>query len=163
MKNILMLTGVLGLCFIISCSNNKNITGKKISPGNIHTAAVHINKIPPGHCRIVGTIASIDSTLDSYSPRNPCSIHPCNALVRIDSIIGYGSSFPPLQPGREIQIHFYFTLSKVDKVSFPGLKESYPGLNTGSSFEGDISVLRELNETGKQLRFAVYSYQKEIK
>ncbi len=150
---------MLCVFFLAGCSHdiikqdNKNInsTGKRNVWRN--------NNIAPGHCRIAGTIVSIDSTLDKSSAKDPCSRKPCNAVVRVDSILGYGSAFPPLLTGNLIQIHFYFTLSATTKDLFPNMTEFYPGLTVGSSFIGDIEMVIRLNENNKTNRYAIYGYR----
>lgn len=97
------------------------------------------NSIPPGSCRISGTIIGIDSTLDLSDPAQPCAKVPCNADVRIDSVLGYGSAFgTPVVQGKEYKMHFVFTLSPTSKELFPLMNTAYPGLHTGSSFIADI-------------------------
>ncbi len=160
MRNKLMITGLVSLCFILGCSSEKNITIKKNNNGDVQTTSAQSNKIPPGQCRIAGTIISVDSTLDKYSSKDPCSIHPCKAVVRVDSIIGYGSSFPPLKQGSSIKMYFYFTLGPTTKDLFPNLNSFYPGLNTGDSFTGNISVRLTLNSNDKLKQYAIYDYKK---
>ena len=161
MRNKLMITGLVSLCFILGCSSEKNITIKKNNNGDAQTTSAQSNKIPPGQCRIVGTIISIDSTLDKYSSKDPCSIHPCNAVVRVDSIIGYGNSFPPLRQRSSINLNFIFTLGPTTKDLFPNLNEFYPGLSTGDSFIGNISVRLVMNTSKKLKQFEIYGYQKK--
>src|SRR5512135_3353036 len=47
-------------------------------------------RISPGHCRIIGTVIFIDTALASSGP---CSKAPCRTIVRVDSVLGYGSAF----------------------------------------------------------------------
>ena len=160
MNNLFGLIAILSISLILGCAGNKNTISKKNSDGDVKALRLPTHQIPPGHCRITGTIISIDSTLEKGSSKDPCSIKPCNAVVKIDSIIGYGSSFPPLQLGGFISIHFYFTLSATNNNLFPALKVFYPGLSAGSSFIGDVTVLRELNKGFKQRRYGIYDYKK---
>ncbi len=118
-------------------------------------------QISPGHCRIVGTIVSIDSVLDKDVPRDPCSIEPCNANVRVDSVIGYGNAFPPLSPGNIIEVHFYFTLAPTTKDLFPDLTEFLPGLQAGSTFTGDIDAIPRPKQSAGSKIYGIYGYRKE--
>lgn len=161
MKNSIGLIAFLSICLFWGCAGNKNIVSKKNNDGNLQTSVIHYKNIPPGHCRIAGTIISIDSNLEKDSSKDPCSIKPCNTRVRVDSIIGYGSAFPPLLIGQIIRLHFYFTISPTTKDLIPNMSEFYTGLNTGDSFIGDITVSREINSNNKLRQFAIYGYQKK--
>ena len=158
MNNSFGLIALLSISLFWSCAGNKNIIGKKNSDGDLKTNSLQAHRIPPGHCRITGTIISIDSTLERGSSKDPCSIKPCNAEVRIDSILGYGSAFPPLLTGSLIRLHFYFTLSPTTKELLPNMSEFYPGLKTGSSFLGDIEPVIRKGKNNKIKQFAIYGY-----
>ncbi len=160
MKNLTGITILLYIILLAGCAGNKNLTGKNNGSSNIQASNTYSEKIAPGQCRIVGTIISVDSTLDKYSPKDPCSIHPCKAVVSVDSIIGYGSSFPPLQKGSSINIYFYFTLGPTTKDLFPSLKEFYPGLKPGDSFTGNIVAVNTMNSDSKKKEYAIYGYRK---
>lgn len=160
MKQFFLLLQCLILAVSFSCCS-KEIVHEQDGRRSPIQQKIRENKISPGHCRIIGTIVSIDSSLDKGSRKDPCSMKPCNAEVRVDSIIGYGSSFPPLLTGRVIRIHFYFTLSATTKELFPNLREFYPGLQVGSSFLGDVEVLHQMNESDSTMRYAIYGYRRK--
>lgn len=108
--------------------------------------------LPPQVCRIVGTIIRVDSTLKSQKPDDPCSKSPCEALVYVDSVLGYGSSFPVvLSPGSTVRAHFTFTLAPTEQL-IPSLKPSFPGLRPGSAFRADLKstptlgVVQDVNQ-----------------
>ncbi len=114
------------------------------------------NVIPPNHCRIRGTIITIDSTLTITDFSQPCAKVPCNAEVRIDSILGYGSAFGnPVVQGAQHVMHFVFTLSPTSKKLFPSMKEEYPGMTIGSSFIADIE--RQQSKSLRDVRGATQS------
>jgi hypothetical protein len=97
--------------------------------------------LPPDVCRIIGTVVRVDSTLKSTSPDDPCSKVPCEAMVRVDSVLGYGSSFPiVLSTGTVIRTHFTFTLAPTEQV-LPKVKPSYPGVAAGSWIRADLKSL----------------------
>ncbi len=160
MIKILILTAVLSLGLILGCGSSKIIAEKNSGEKEVQRPPAQSKKIPPGQCMIAGTVISVDSTLDKYSSKDPCSINPCKAVVRVDSIIGYGSSFPPLQKRTSIDLYFYFTLGPTDKNLFPNLKEFYPGLKTGDTFTGNIIVRHTMNSNSKLKQFAIYGYQR---
>jgi hypothetical protein len=94
--------------------------------------------LPPQVCRILGTLVRVDSTLKSQRPDDPCSKAPCEALVYVDSVLGYGSSFPAvLSPGATVRAHFTFTLGPTEQV-LPSVKPPFPGLRPGSAFRADL-------------------------
>ena len=98
-------------------------------------------RVPPSHCRFVGTIVSIDSPSVAASPADPCSKAPCTARVRIDSILAYGSAFPsPLAMGQIVAVRFSYTLHPTNTL-YPAMSPALPGLNEGSSFKADLEGL----------------------
>ncbi|MDE3057512.1 MAG: hypothetical protein KGJ59_06110 [Bacteroidota bacterium] len=118
------------------------------------------NPIPPNHCRIRGTITAIDSAFADSDSSQPCAKIPCNAEIRIDSILGYGSSFgEPVVEGKEYAVHFAFTLARTTKELFPSMNEGYPGLNVGSSFVADIEQNAVRGATKSVMPvFVIYGY-----
>ncbi len=119
------------------------------------------SSIPPGYCRIKGTIFRIDSTLDT-NDNSPCSKAPCIALVRVDSVLGYGAGFGSINTGAEINLKFAFTLGPTTKELFPNLSDRLPGLDLSSSFIADIKRINSINNTGAENKkiFLVYGYTK---
>jgi len=94
--------------------------------------------LPPDVCRIIGTVVRVDTALKSRRPDDPCSKAPCEALVYVDSVLGYGSSFPViLNPGETVRAHFTFSLAPTEQV-LPQVKPSFPGLSPGSRFRADL-------------------------
>jgi hypothetical protein len=115
--------------------------------------------VAPQRCRIVATILAIDNELLKQGD-SPCAKVPCNASARVDSILGYGSSFGnPLAIGETIMLHFAFTLSPNTKEFFPTMSENYPGLVIGSQFSAEIESQPEVNSPARR-QFIVYSYRK---
>ena len=115
--------------------------------------------VPPSHCRLVGTVVSIDTTLSSMT-EDPCSKVPCVASVRIDEVVGYGSGFVGmLGKGSEIKMRFRYTLGPTSDV-FPGMSPSLPGLETGSKFQADVRMSNSMLESGQAMyvveRYAVH-------
>jgi len=118
--------------------------------------------IAPNHCRIIGTIVSVDPDFRTGEPGTPTAEEPCLAVVRVDSVLGYGSAFGrPLAQGREIEVLFKFTLSPT-KDLFPRLARHYPGLKAGSRFQADVELVSERpRESGAVAgyRHVVYGYE----
>ncbi len=133
--------------FIISCSTVKN-SGKN---NNYNS-----NTVAPGYCRIKGTIVKIDSTLENGN--SPCSKVPCTAVVRVDSILGYGAGFGTINNGSKINMKFEFTLGPTTKELFPNLTERLPGLNINSRFIANIK--HYFDKGSKEKKYIVYGYKK---
>ncbi len=139
--------------------NQPGIKSKKETSKN--KPSVVNQRIAPNTCRFIGTIVSIDPTLKSKNPADPCAKAPCLATVRIDSVLGYGSAFPtPLSKGKEIRVTFKFTTAPTKEI-LPNLTESYPGVREGSTFFADLDAHQEPaigKETGG-IFYTVYGYK----
>ena len=134
-------TAVLLMVLSTGCSKESQETTKQEeqAPGRkyaqVPISALDPNKmVPVGACRIVGTVLSVDTTELSANGDGPCSRVPCVATVRIDSILGTGSSFArPLTVGSAVLVRFAYTLSP-SKELFPRMDPPLPGLRTGTQF-----------------------------
>jgi len=116
--------------------------------------------VAPQHCRIVGTLVGIDTELLKEG-NGPCTKVPCRGIVRIDSILGYGSSFGnPLAVGQRVNVHFAFTLAPTTKDLFPNMTETYPGLELNSRFRADVESPPEMNTSADRIFYQVYDYVK---
>ena len=116
--------------------------------------------VPPDHCRVTMTVLSIDPTLGSSKPDDPCAKAPCNASVRIDEVIGYGAAFPtPLAAGDVVDVHFAFTTGPTKSI-FPELTLPFPGVEKGTQLTADLraEAARRGSEEGKQ-KFTIFGYQ----
>jgi len=129
-----------GLCLamlILSCRSTQDQVKKE--EVQIQKPADVGPGVPPGHCRIVGTVISISNALSARA-EDPCSKAPCMASIKVDEILGYGSAFTsPLSKGKEIQVRFAFTLAP-SKEMYPQMSPSLPGLAVGSRFQADLSM-----------------------
>ncbi|MCS6989205.1 MAG: hypothetical protein NZM06_06760 [Chloroherpetonaceae bacterium] len=116
-------------------------------------------QIPPSHCRIIGTIVSIDPTR-STNPQDPCSKAPCKAKVKITRVLGYGSGFSAtLAEGKEVEMTFAFTLAPTTKDLFPNLVARYKGLKEGDSFQADVQSSLKLGDDKPSLTVMAYEVQ----
>jgi len=115
--------------------------------------------IPPSHCRVIGTIVSVDSTQLHPQGTDPCSQAPCEAGVRVDSIVGYGSAFPqPFAGGQIVRVRFTCTLGPTGRI-FPAMNPALPGLSAGDQFRADI-VGTPAPGAANESMFTVESYEK---
>jgi hypothetical protein len=113
-------------------------------------------QIAPSHCRLMGTILSIDPSR-STNPQDPCAKAPCKAKVKITKILGYGAGFTsPLAEGREVEMTFTFTLAPTTKDLFPNLIATYPGLKTGDTFQADVQAQLKMGEEKPSLTVMGY-------
>lgn len=119
--------------------------------------------LSPGSARLRGTIVAVKQDLLSSDPSSPCGRYPCMATVRVDSVYGYGAGFPsPMAPGEEFVATFEFTLGPT-KERFPGMAESYPGLEAGSTFDADIIYMQRPGRNPDPRRdgsLTIYGYQR---
>lgn len=113
--------------------------------------------IPPGHIRIVGTVVRV--LAPSGSATSPCDRFACDAQVRIDSVLGYGSGVTAtLAVGQQVRMHFPFTLHPTREAR-PDLQVDLPGLREGDRFRADVEVQGPSPGKSNSL-FRIYRYEK---
>jgi hypothetical protein len=97
-----MTAGLLFLSCGVTRQNPSPSDPQKSIFGRVHVEGL---QLPPNTCRIVGTLLTVDTVrLDSSGP---CARIPCYAWIHIDSVVGYGSSFPrPLAEGETVEAKF---------------------------------------------------------
>ena len=135
----------------LSCSGTQSSRAKGGADSNVH-AAIQLPTAnpapPPGTCTIVGTILALDTSRAVASSAGPCTSAPCDAFVRVDSILGYGAAFPaPLGVTQTIRVHFTFTLAPTEKL-FPSMSPALPGLGVGSVFSASVGAGPDQNVSG---------------
>ena len=116
--------------------------------------------VPPDHCRVTVTVLSIDPVLQSSKPDDPCAKAPCNASVRIEEVIGYGSAFPtPFVAGDVVDVYFAFTTGPTKSI-FPELTLPFPGVEKGTQLTADLraEAARRGSEEAKK-KFTIFGYQ----
>ncbi len=153
--------------FFISCGTARQEKTQDQSSG-AEPKTVNLDKQPPimgetiapNKCRIIGTVVAIDSTLRSSDPTNPCSKVPCRAIVRVDSILGYGPAFlKPLSEGEKIPVTFVFTTGPTKNL-FPNMTQSYPGVRAGSKILADLEAQERLRaDNANSISFVIYGYK----
>ena len=156
---LIVFSGLLLACTRTQQDNEKTGTAKETTTPST-PQAITGKIIAPNHSRIIGTIVSIDEILLSTDPSNPYSKSPCRAVVRIDSVLGYGSAFTePLAAGTKIPVFFKFTLNPTKDI-FPNMTQEYPGLSVNSTFLADVEAV-DAPETGKDssITYTIYGYE----
>ncbi len=145
-----------------ACGSSKKDIGEQQAASQSKMPQNTNLKIAPNHCRIVGRIVSVDENYRSENPEDPCSKAPCSAVVRVESIIGYGSAFgQPLAIGKEIKVLFRFTLNPTKDI-VPGLSRHLPGLSSDSVFTADVESKPDVFEGEKKpnsFRYFVNMYE----
>lgn len=120
----------------------------------IHPDAGEVN---PGEVRAVSTVLRIDSTRAVRSG-DPCATYPCHAVIRIDSVLAYGSGFPrPLSAGESLRARFAFTLAP-SNVAMPEIAKPLPGLEVGDTFMADLRTHPKPGPDPGGPSFVVYDY-----
>lgn len=116
--------------------------------------------IPPSHCRITGTVLSIDQRRMGGAD-DPCSKAPCLATIKVDEILGYGSGFTEiLGQGKEIKVRFRYTLAPSESL-FPNMVPALPGLAVGGKFQTDLLMLGPSLAGSDESGFIVEQYQRK--
>lgn len=111
--------------------------------------------IDPNNSIIEGKIIEILPSKKNKS-RRLCHRFPCKAIVKINEIVGYGSSFPVIfSKGMEIKVFFAHSLEPSQKV-LPNLKYDLPGLIKGAKFKAKIEAIEKL---GGSIKYSVYYYE----
>jgi hypothetical protein len=150
------------LMFLISCSGytDKSVRGENVDhqdkgPRVQMPQPAHI---APGHCRIVGTVIRIDTTLSSTGP---CAKAPCRATVIVDSILGYGSAFGnPLAVGRHIYVRFELTTAPTTSDLFPNTCVRLPGVSVGTRIRTDLEARLEMGGSEGGTRYRIQQYER---
>ncbi len=115
-------------------------------------------RIAPGRCRIVGTLVSIDSTLEKGGP---CLKAPCRGFVRVDSVLGYGAAFGnPVAVNERIDVRFAFTLAPTSRELFPNMTKQLPGLQVGTRFQADLESQNEFGNSERRVSYLVHDYER---
>ena len=84
------------------------------------------------------------------------------ADVRVDSVLGYGSSFPyPLAAGAVVRIRFSYTLAP-SAAMFPDARDLPSSLSAGDAFRGVMESAEGLSKgTASAMTFSISKYQKK--
>lgn len=139
----------------LSCSTSKQ--EQSASRQGQEEALAPPSPLAPNTCRLIGTIVEIDAKLAGTDPKDPCSKAPCFAVVRIDSVVGYGSAFPTsLGVGATMRTRFAHTLAATKDV-LPEVSPALPGLHAGSRIKADVSATTALGS--KEPSFTIYAYE----
>ena len=88
---------------------------------------------------------------------SPCGKVPCITVVKIDSILGYGSAFgKPLNRDTNIKLKFMFTTQETTKKLFPNINKYYKGVNVGSQFFGNVKEIKSSIKIGSNNDLRLY-------
>lgn len=155
-KNLVVL---ISLLVLFSCKSTQQ-KKERVSPGQPQKASslkIGTHDIPPGQCQIIGTIISIAEIQKTENADTPCSQAPCQAVVRVDSVLGYGQGFiRPFSKGKEVPISFKFTLSPTRDL-FKNMTTMYPGLTVGSKFRATVEAQQLLGT--QSFKYSISGYE----
>ena len=108
-------------------------------------------QISPQYCRLIGMIVEVEKIVDKQT--RGCKNGPCYAMIKIEQVLGYGSSFPSnFQSGDEITVFFPSSLNSTDHL---------PGLKKGDRFKADMEGAISLYSVSNQPTYTIYSYESE--
>ncbi len=155
-RTLLVLLGTIALT-IVACRSSDENASKEKEMTEMQKPADPGPGVPPGHCRLVGTVLVVDPILTTDG-NDPCSKVPCTATVKVEEIVGYGSGFTSvLGKGSEVKVRFQYTLAPSSEI-FPEMSPGLPGLKNGSKFQADVKAGPTLMGGGPQV-FSVERYQ----
>ena len=104
------------ICLLIfgNCTHLPKNSGIKSKQDKILTKQFlsKITRIPPNTCRVKATVVELDSSELIPHSTKPCEIAPCTGIIRIDSIIGYGSDF-----GSSLVLKIFFFIKTISILS----------------------------------------------
>jgi len=150
--------GCLGtfLLFVLAgCSGSGSLKDNSPEIGGAPAPGGHHRLVAPDRCRLVCTVLEV---LFEPVSSGPCSKAPCAALVRIDTVLAYGFSFPPvLNSGQSIRARFVFTTERSD-LWFPALKARYPGVTAGTRLQADAELSGSPDEGDRARRLVIDDY-----
>ena len=144
---------LISLLIFGNCTHLPKNSGIKSKQDKISTKQFlsKITRIPPNTCRVKATVVELDSLELIPHSTKPCEIAPCTGIIRIDSIIGYGSDFgSSLVLNDKIPVRFLFTAGPTKEV-YPDSKKDLPGLSKNVSFTADINSINVISVSGETL------------
>ncbi len=140
-----MLTGCKNSKSQVAASTKENISDLDLEPTN--TPFFKQTNIPPQYCRISAHVLQV---INDNNQLKHCKKEPCYAMIKIEQVLGYGSSFPSnFQSGDEITVFFPSSLNSTDHL---------PGLKKGDSFKADMEGAITLSN---QPTYTIYNYELE--
>lgn len=161
--NISLIIAILSI--LVSCQATRNEKKNEESPGKPQQSTMAFtipSTIAPDHCRILATVVAIDSALNTAATNDPCAKAPCNATVRIDSLLGYGSGFPAVfSKGQEISVRFAFTTAPTAGL-FPEMSPGFPGVQAGAKILADVeggAGMPAMEGASGGANFTIYEYE----
>jgi hypothetical protein len=140
---------ILAACFMLlslSCSHRleRAEQSSAFAQSVPHSQA---SSISPSRCSILGTVVESDTLITRPYPL---------CLVRIDSVLGYGSSFSmPLSTGQNV--HVYIVSFARDPARAPADSLGHPVIFAGSKLKGELerNAVDGGGDNGK-LNFTMY-------
>jgi hypothetical protein len=140
---MLKLTKLLFLLIALGCWQCKTKTPSNTTKNDgskTTTTTVTVEQERPvsrGQARIIAKVIKI-KPIDKTSKNAVCAKNPCEAIIKIEKVIGKGAFFKgKLSEGKELEAYFINTLSSTKKI-LPQLQKHFPGLKKDDRFQTDI-------------------------
>jgi len=109
-------------------------------------------QVSPKNVRLKGTIINFQNNFSHDSCSN------CRAMVKVDSVEGFGANARAVFSGDTISVRFMYALKPYILKISEKQTDTLPGLNLYDSFRGDIEILT--GQDGKY-DYRVYRYLKK--
>lgn len=139
---------ILAAWCLLSCLSCGHRIDRAESYGSDPESLPHAQASPisPSRCRIRGTVIESDTLITRPHPL---------CLVRIDSVLGYGSSFGmPLSPGQNVHVSIIsFTR---DAARAPADTSGHPVIFAGSKLKGELERNAIDGDGDGTLNFTMY-------
>ena len=152
-----ILTSLFLFLMIISGCNRSTQKTQEVSFKQDLESNRSPSAVAPGHCRLEATVLSVMQKMDKQDSNDPCGKAPCQAIVQINKIHGYGSAFQkPLSVDNKLTFDFVFTVGNTKMLGIK-ITEHLPGLQEGDHFQADVE---EQHQFGGKTAYVVHTYQK---
>ncbi len=140
---------ILVAILLVGCS----IT-KKANDNSRNDVEQIIEKPSPNQCHIQAEIIEV-LPIDGRV-KGICSENACKAIIKIEKVLAYGSSFSTVLSKEDIiEASFAYTLSPSNEISSMNVYK-LPGLKLHDKFEANIEEIDVLNS--KKPKFKVFMY-----
>lgn len=145
------------IMLICGCGSQQKVNDNTASA---NTAAIRGEgpAVSAGYCRVIATVAEIDTSRYRGNANDPCAKAPCRAVLMIDEILGAGAGFqPPLVAGNTVAVNFAYSTAPSSEVA-PDLAEPLPGVQPGDRIRVDIAGRQPGMGGAPGREYTVYQY-----
>lgn len=141
---------LFAMLFVYSCNSKKQLTQK-------NTYELNDTIIAPNNCLVEAEIVEILPVINKNDGKL-CSEVPCHAMVKINKVIAYGSSYPEvLSTQKELKVYFKHSLKATKEIE-EKINYVLPGLTKGDKFKANIEAIEQVGK--HNIKYTIYYYQK---